>query len=445
MTTPEKRGPIRRFLLRHPAVVDVAVAIIYVALFVPMLTDLGRVSANARWAVPAYLTVIVAGILLRRHLPLTFFAGTILLPVALHCVTGGFGSPPQVTGLPQEAILGSVISGERIHMPYYISFVDLPALSIAAYNLGALKQLRLAAPIALAGLGIVLATTAYFSPRSDLIIWATTICLTMAVSFLTGSNVRASRLRMAQLEQRARQLALEHEQREQLAVSQERTRIAREMHDVVAHSLSVMVTLAEGAAVALDRNPARAKDAVTQLAAVGRESLQDARRLVGVLRQDAPSSPAPEGQPAGMAEEDTPLEPQPGQQDVRTLVHAYRAAGMPVTYVESGPELPDDAGFQLAIYRIVQEALTNVLRYARTSPHIEVTVNRTGRDVVVAIENEAGDGQKILPGSGKGVIGMRERAAVYDGTVHAGPTTRGWQVRATLRVPGQSRSWSSPG
>ncbi|MDO5726983.1 MAG: histidine kinase, partial [Bowdeniella nasicola] len=313
-----------------------------------------------------------------------------------------------------------------------------------SYTLGAEKKLRISLPTIFCSWVGLICVVPIFTDPADHNVWWGVLTLFIAVSFLIGSNVRSSRLRVHELEKRAHQIALEHQQREQLAVSQERTRIAREMHDVVAHSLSVMVTLAEGAAIALDRNPQMAKTAIGQLAEVGRESLQETRRLVGVLRDDTSEATNMPAEVPQIMQNGAPRDPQPGEKDVADLIASYQAAGIPVHFHESGPPLPTDAGLHLAIYRIVQEALTNVLRYARSSPRIEVSICRAGGEVVVTIENESGDGSSPLPGSGKGVIGMRERAAVFDGHVHAGPTTSGWQVRATLRIPGKPHTWTSP-
>ncbi|WP_324650691.1 sensor histidine kinase [Georgenia sp. H159] len=239
------------------------------------------------------------------------------------------------------------------------------------------------------------------------------------VALLLGATARGRRLHIAALEERAAQLALERDQREQVARSAERSRIAREMHDVVAHSLSVMIALADGAGAALERRPEQARVALDELASTGRSALADTRRLLGVLREDD-------------AEAGAPLSPQPTNPDLSELVSRYQAAGLPVTFTETGPALPDDTGLQLAVFRIVQEALTNVLRHAPGSPRIEVTVDRRPEYVVIEVDNADGASPATQSG-GRGLVGMRERAAVYDGHVDAGPTTTGWRVRAVLR------------
>ncbi|HHW82974.1 MAG TPA: histidine kinase, partial [Actinomycetales bacterium] len=173
-----------------------------------------------------------------------------------------------------------------------------------------------------------------------------------------------------------------------------------------------------------------------ELGAAGRTALADTRRLVGVLRDDGPTpatSVSPGVQPAPAPGDDVaPLTPQPTSADIAGLVERFRATGLNVTFAEWGPPLPSDAGLHLTIYRIVQEALTNVLRHAQGSPAIDVTIARSRRAVVVEVENEAGPDAQRREGAGKGLIGMRERAAVYGGSVEAGPTRDGWKVRAVL-------------
>lgn len=434
-----RRGRIREFLRQHPWITDVTVALCYLA---ATLTDY-RVNNTSHYRV--HLAVLIAvmtiAILFRRLLPFSVFVFVVIAPLVLRMVALGLTPDPPLADMMPSA-QGLRVDGRAVASP--VPFIDLIALPIACYALGAEKKLRISLPTIVIGWVGLLFTVSVFADPLDRNVWNGVLTLFMAVGFLIGSNVHSSRLRVTELEKRAQQIALEHEQREQLAVSQERTRIAREMHDVVAHSLSVMVTLAEGASVALENNPAMAKTAITQLAEVGRESLQDTRRLVGVLRQETPEQANVPAEVQQIAQGEAPRDPQPGERDVTALVTSYQAAGIPVHFHESGPALPPDTGLHLAIYRIVQEALTNVLRYARSSPRIDVAINRSGGEVVVTIENVSGDGSAPLPGSGKGVIGMRERAAVFDGTVHAGPTTTGWQVRASLRIPGQPHTWTSP-
>ena len=144
---------------------------------------------------------------------------------------------------------------------------------------------------------------------------------------------------------------------------------------------------------------------------------------------------------------DTPLSPAPEQSDLPVLIRRFQAAGVPVDYTWEGRALPGDKGLQLTLYRIAQESLTNILRYAPTTPRVTVRVERHTGTVVLTVENLSAPGSRPVHGSGKGLIGMRERAAVYGGTVQAGPTRTGWQVRAVLRWEENdegSPSWQIP-
>lgn len=143
----------------------------------------------------------------------------------------------------------------------------------------------------------------------------------------------------------------------------------------------------------------------------------------------------------------TPLAPAPEQADLAVLVDRFRAAGVPVSFERVGCELPEDKGLQLTVYRIAQESLTNVLRYAPTTRGVRVRLERLTGRAVLTVENDAAPGSTPVHGSGKGLIGMKERAAVYGGTVQAGPTADGWRVRAVLRWDEDdegSAPWQTP-
>jgi signal transduction histidine kinase len=191
------------------------------------------------------------------------------------------------------------------------------------------------------------------------------------------------------------------------------------MHDVVAHSLTVMVALSDGASRALERDPEKARAVLGELSTTGRAALADMRRVLGVLRADSGA--------AGR-------EPTPG--GLQALIEGFRAAGLPVVLVQEGEALPDDATFRLAVFRIVQESLTNVLRYARGLSRVEVRVAREGTAVGILVEDDGGaasEGSATELGTGGGIAGMRERAALFGGSLTAGPRPGGgWRVNAEL-------------
>ncbi|GLZ81336.1 two-component sensor histidine kinase [Actinorhabdospora filicis] len=197
----------------------------------------------------------------------------------------------------------------------------------------------------------------------------------------------------------------------------ERERIARDMHDIVAHNLAVMVALSDGAHLAAKSSPERAADAMRQSAATGREALAEMRRLLAVLRA--------EGTP-----ED---EPMPGLPDLPALVDRVRASGLTVTTDLDPLDCPPGPG--LALYRIAQEALTNVIKHAGSGAFVHLRLAGDGERATLEVTDDGLGAQR--PGSGHGLTGMAERAATYGGVVEAGPRPgRGWRVLATLETGG---------
>lgn len=240
--------------------------------------------------------------------------------------------------------------------------------------------------------------------------------LLMVIATLVGISFGNRRRYIQALLDRAAQLARERDQRAQLAAAAERARIAREMHDIVAHSLTVIVALSDGAEASLDRSPDTAREAVRQTAATARRALAEVRRSLGVITDPAP------------------LGPQPGLDELPELVASFRAAGLPVRYTVIGsPQL--GTVLQLTVYRVVQEALTNALRYAAAPTAVDVTLRfAPGSTVVEVLDDGADPGRApASEGSGRGLIGLRERVALHGGVVTAAPVgARGWRVRATI-------------
>jgi signal transduction histidine kinase len=249
---------------------------------------------------------------------------------------------------------------------------------------------------------------------------ATAIGLTaiMLIATLIGVNVGNRKRYVQALVDRARQLVRERDQQARLAAASERSRIAREMHDIVSHSLTVMVTLAEGSAAAAATSSASASTAMRQVAETGRQALSDMRRMLGVLHADDESR-------------DSGLQPQPGVGDLDELVAHSRAAGLPVTLTSAG-EPPSDPAEQLTIYRIVQESLTNSLRHAGSPSIVSVDVEHTAEATHVRVADD-GSGPAEVQEPGHGLLGMRERVALYGGFLEAGPGEGGgWVVDATI-------------
>jgi signal transduction histidine kinase len=232
------------------------------------------------------------------------------------------------------------------------------------------------------------------------------------VAWLAGRAVRTRTRLTEQLHETAARLAEVTEDERRLAVVDERRRIAREMHDLVAHSMSVMVVQAGGARRILDRDPARALEAATRIERTGREALAEMRNLLDVLNL-----------PAARA-------PQPTLAELGELVARSRAAGLPTVLDLRGERRPLPAGLDLAAYRIVQEALTNALKHAGHAP-TTVTVEFGEHELALEIRDE-GAGVSNSDG-GHGLVGMRERVRLYGGEIETGPADGGgWRVRATL-------------
>ncbi len=234
-----------------------------------------------------------------------------------------------------------------------------------------------------------------------------------------GVNLRTRRAYLAALEDRAARLERERDQRAQLAVARERSRIAREMHDIVTHSLSVMIALADGAKFAVPLAPDKAGDAMEQVSATGRQALTDMRRLLGVLRSDEP---------------DALRHPQPGIGQLEELAGQVRAVGLPVRLTVTGEVAEVPAAAQLTVYRLVQEALTNTRRHAVPGARASVRIGcRDDR-----VEVEVLDDGRPAPAAGEpghGIAGMRDRVAVYGAGIEAGPLPGGgWRVATCLRL-----------
>lgn len=243
-----------------------------------------------------------------------------------------------------------------------------------------------------------------------------------AFSWALGEFVGARRAYHSELEQRLKLLETERDQASKLAVGEERSRIARELHDVVAHSVSVMIVHADGALYNIKSNPQQAEHAVRTIAETGRLALTEMRRLLGVLRSE---------------DEETQWAPQPDARGVVELVEQTRAAGVPVRLEVTGDVDNLPVGVGLGIYRIVQEALTNILKHAGPGTPTLVRMARTDEEVrLEVVDNGFGTPHDVVAVSGgNGLIGMRERANVLGGSLEAGPNPGGgWRVRAVFPV-----------
>jgi signal transduction histidine kinase len=315
------------------------------------------------------------------------------------------------------ALVGCIFAGALtmawLLTPVEYLFVPLLVLLLGGYSCGAhLEPLRAWTAIGLivAGMVVVISTMAdraatnYFFPT-----------MFVVLAWLTGLAVRSRTQLTEALHEAAARAAEEHDDSVRRAATDERRRIARELHDLVAHSMSVMVVQAGGARRILDRDPARALQAAERIERTGREALAEMRHLLGVLHP---------------GEEPRTLAPQPTLAELDALVARARAAGLPTVLHERGERRPLPAGVDLAAYRIVQEALTNALKHAGGAA-TEVTVTWSDDELALEIRDRGRGGSGTR--GGHGLVGMQERVKLYGGELVTGrPRGGGWRIRATL-------------
>jgi len=353
---------------------------------------------------PAALTVAVVGsgaLLFRRSRPVAVAGAMTALALTSVAVTGQLGGTELGVGFALYVV--AVSQTPRVA---WLTAVGATAITTVAVWLW---EEPTPDPAATGETGATVLTDDRWSSMAGVLI---IVLAAMAI----GISVRNRREREAELVERANALARDRDRQVQLARAAERSRIAREMHDVVAHSISVMITLSDGASASLDRAPERSHVALAELSAAGRAALGDMRRVLAALDDDG-----------------APLEPTGEGEDLTTLVERFRTAGLPVHAEGIRQPMPVDTGLRLAVYRVVQEALTNVLRHAPGTPRVDVTVrDDTGRWVVDVVDQGATSEHDDAGGSGMGLVGMRERVELLGGTVEAGPWAQGWRVHVEL-------------
>jgi signal transduction histidine kinase len=376
---------IRTWAGRHALLLDVAAG---VALFVAsMVWTAGRLDAHRVLLETTVAAALCAPLALRRRHPVGVFA--VISAVAL--------AQWLLNVEPRPADL---------------------AILIALYTVAAHAPRR----VAVIATGVVIAGVIMATARwnFDGFFAALITPLAFALIALTlGDDLQTRRANVAELQARAEQLERERETVARIAVAAERTNIARELHDVVAHNLSVMVVQADAATYAIDRDPSQARDAMNAVASTGRQALTEMRQLLDVLRPTTGE-----------------LAPQPGIEQLGELVAGVRLAGLPVELELPEPPPPLPAGVSLTVYRIIQEALTNTIKHAGPAARSRVVVRMDDRDLTILVEDTGGrgrDDQAEQGHVGQGLVGMRERVAMYGGSVAAGQSaSHGFTVNARL-------------
>jgi signal transduction histidine kinase len=407
-------GRVRSFydwLRGHPLVVDSVLALVVVFFGVSVGSALRQVGVVEGML---FVVAMSAPVALRRRYPVGAFAATVIV--------GGL----EVLALPRP--IGS----------------DL-AVVIMVYTVAAYRPRR----ISLAALAVCLAGSviAVLVWAADVVHSTYTLAGVAAVfggpallAWLLGDSMQWRRGYYRGLEERAARLERERDAHIQVAAAAERARIARELHDVVAHNVSVMVVQADGAAFALDASPEKARQALTAISRTGRQALAEMRGLLGVLRSASDS--------------EADLAPQPGVEQLAELLEQTRAAGLPVSFAVEGVPRTLPSGAALAAYRIVQESLTNARKHGGPTVTAGVTLRFCEDQLVIKVTDDGRAPVAVRAvadagpdGLGHGLIGMRERADVYGGTVTAGPRPGGgWRVTATLPLaPGGSTAGAGAG
>jgi signal transduction histidine kinase len=296
---------------------------------------------------------------------------------------------------------------------------------VLLYTLAAYRPRRVSVTgLAICMLGAIVAIARWSPGRADgslagfgLVIAFFGVPLLLA--WVLGDSIRYRRGYYLALEERAARLERERDAQAQIAAAAERARIARELHDVVAHNVSVMVVQADGAGYALDADPERAREALGAISRTGRQALAEMRRLLGVLRA--------EDEPATLA-------PLPDIDQLGELLEATRASGIPVRFTLEGVPRALPGGAGLAAYRVVQESLTNVRKHAGPEASASVLLRFCEEGVLVRVTDDGHGSAAASDGEGHGLTGMRERVGLYGGTVKAGPRPAGgYQV--TVQLP----------
>jgi signal transduction histidine kinase len=383
--------------------VDVAVSVA-----AALVTAAGPWDKVAAWLPRGVIVPLALGqgllLLARRRAPMAVLAATTLVGVFMLAV--GYPAVPAIfaTGCAAYAV---AVYGRRAG-----------AAELAG-------TLRGAAAVLLAGVAVAVAALAP-GARSQPGAWgAVTIGALIAASWVLGYALRTRRDYVAELRDRAARLEAEEGERAARAVVDERLRIARELHDVIGHSISLIAIQSEAAARSARSNPDAVPAFLSRISAASRQALAEMRGVLAVLRPDA-TVPPTTGE----------LSPQPGLEQVGELVASLRASGLETRLEVEPMHLPP--GIALAVYRIVQQSLTNVLKHAGAGAKAGVTITRSGGTVRVSVHDDGAGPSGRVSSTAHGIVGMRERVAAYGGTLRTGARPGGgFEVEASIPLPRQ--------
>jgi signal transduction histidine kinase len=420
--------PRRRWLL------DVAVAAVATGIAVVGSVGEARPSAHNPASLNRYLAAHPPG----GWYALVVLAGAVLIVRRV--------SPLLVLASASAAVAAYAGAG-------YVDGAAMVPVYVALYTVGTLETRRRALLAGLLSAGVIFLAGGLGSATGWLGGPNTVLVACSIAALAIGLAVGGRRQYLTVLEERARRAERDREEETRRRVDAERMRIARELHDVVAHSMSMIHIQAGMAAHVLNDRPDQAAEALAAIKSASREGLKELRAILKVLRQADAEDPAGQAAP-----------PAPGLQQLGALVDATTQAGLPTTLsFVSSPRAPDlPPSLELAVYRIVQESLTNALRHGSSGTEATVRVATGRHKVLVEIDNSAGAsvavgatagggslaaGEGLAPsaaglgvgtGGGSGITGMRERAAAFGGRLRAGPRDRGgWRVRAVIPIPSE--------
>ncbi|MFJ7205370.1 sensor histidine kinase [Streptomyces sp. NPDC098789] len=387
------------FLRRHPTGVDSFWAVLLFGMAMLQVAGSYNTTRERLIAAPTVFA-LCAVVSLRRK----WTVPMLWLTVGTGAYQLATGSQPNLANLAMLVILYTVAAGD---VPRWISRTAL--------GLG-----LLAAPVSGLRWGVD-KNDAYAD-----VFFILMLIVPFALAWVLGDSLRTRRAYYAQLIERNQRLEGERAAQAKIAVAAERARIARELHDVVAHNVSVMVVQADGAAYVMDVAPEQAKEALQTISGTGRQALAEMRRLLGVLRTGEP-------------QESEDYVPQPDVEQIEVLVEQVRTAGLTVDFKVEGAPRPLPTGVELTAYRIVQEALTNTRKHGGPDASASVRlvyfddglgllVEDTGRGAAHELYEDGG-----ADGAGHGLIGMRERVGMVGGTLDAGPRPGGgFRISALL-------------
>jgi signal transduction histidine kinase len=375
----------------HPVAGDVCLAGVLLVAFVAP-SDLAA-ATDARVDL-AFSVVLVACVPLRRRAPVAVFVA-----VGVVCAA-------------QFALLDHLVAGDVVAL--------IAIYTVVAYAPGA--RVATVATVC-AGAGALIGAARWDPDSVSLQQLAATMVISMLLAATLGAWRRSRQAQLGVLRERNHLLALERDQQAAVGAAIERARIARELHDVVAHSLSVIVVQADGAAAGAEQRPDAAAAALRTIGDTGREALGQMRRLLGVLRSERDDA------------EDALLAPQPGTAQLDALIAQVTRAGLPARLEVHGPERPLLGTTGVTLYRVAQEALTNVLRHAGSVTRVEVVLRYHDDTVELVVRDDGRGAQAAGDGRGHGLLGMRERVSLQDGVLAAGPCDDGgFAVRAVIPV-----------